>query len=295
MIFGAFASILAAILWAASFGIYRRFGEDISSFTLNLLKNSIALFFFFIAICVTRPEAPLNSACWIYLALSGFIGIALGDTALFESLKFLGARLASILFCLSPLFTIFIGYGFLGEDLTLFESLGILITLVSVAGVLYFDRHDENEENPLKKNFVTKGIVFGLISAVLNGVGVALARKGFSGTDALLGSGIRMAPALIGLLVISTLQGKTQKSLTEIINVKHLPLLSVTAFFGGFVGILLASVGTIYLKAGLAATLTSSVPVWTFLIDRFFYSKRTRPVAIPFVFTTLIGLYFIFY
>ena len=284
MIFGAFASILAAILWAASFGIYRRFGEDISSFTLNLLKNSIALFFFFIAICVTRPEAPLNSACWIYLALSGFIGIALGDTALFESLKFLGAR-----------FTIFIGYGFLGEDLTLFESLGILITLVSVAGVLYFDRHDENEENPLKKNFVTKGIVFGLISAVLNGVGVALARKGFSGTDALLGSGIRMAPALIGLLVISTLQGKTQKSLTEIINVKHLPLLSVTAFFGGFVGILLASVGTIYLKAGLAATLTSSVPVWTFLIDRFFYSKRTRPVAIPFVFTTLIGLYFIFY
>jgi drug/metabolite transporter (DMT)-like permease len=290
---GALTSVGAAFIWASTFCCYKRVGENLSAYTLNLFKNFVAFFAFLIAVCLMRPEAPVHADSWMYLTLSGVLGIAVGDLFLLESLKCLGTRSASILFCLSPLFAIGAGYLCLGETMSPGEIAGITITLVSVIAVLYLDQPGEATDAEAKKN-LRRGIIFGIISAGANGIGMVLARKGFMGTDALLGATIRTGPAMIALMIVGLYGRRTQKSFDDLLDSKHLGVLAITVFMGGFVGIILASFGTKFLKAGLAATLTSSVPIWTFLIERFLFRQKTKPIAVPFVFSTLLGIYFIF-
>jgi drug/metabolite transporter (DMT)-like permease len=76
------------------------------------------------------------------LALSGFIGIFVGDTALFACMNRLGPRRSGILFATHALFSVVLAWLFLGETLSPWALVGSALLIAGVMTAIAFGRRD---------------------------------------------------------------------------------------------------------------------------------------------------------
>ena len=112
---------------------------------------------------------PVNQL-WL-LALSGVIGILIGDTALFAAMNRLGPRRAGVLFATHALFSALLAYWFLGETIwgwTL-VGCGLLVTGVMTA-ILFGKRACEQHHWEAGSHELGIGIALGLLSALCQAV-----------------------------------------------------------------------------------------------------------------------------
>ena len=111
--FGAVAAAAAAFCWACSSVIYGR--TRLNAWTINFAKNLFGLGFVTLHLCVVwwfwRDDLMTFSAkAWGYLAISGIVGIAIGDTFYFRSLQILGPRRSLVVATTAPIFGALIGW-----------------------------------------------------------------------------------------------------------------------------------------------------------------------------------------
>jgi len=90
VLFGALAALAAALCWTLASGLWRRLSTSLSGAELNLLKNWLALVML-LPLVLGRPW-PAAPGALVLLALSGVLGIALGDSLYFAALRRLGTR-----------------------------------------------------------------------------------------------------------------------------------------------------------------------------------------------------------
>ncbi len=81
-----------------------------------------------------------ESSRWIWLGLSGVIGLSLGDAFYFQSLVSVGARLGSLLLSLAPIFGSIIAWIFFGETLSVLQITGIALALAGIGWVVMSHR-----------------------------------------------------------------------------------------------------------------------------------------------------------
>ncbi len=72
----------------------------------------------------------------LYLAVSGIVGLSIGDQALFAAFVYIGPRLAMLIMTTAPLFAAFFGWLALGETLSPIAWLGVGLTIGGVAWVV---------------------------------------------------------------------------------------------------------------------------------------------------------------
>jgi drug/metabolite transporter (DMT)-like permease len=281
---GELAALGAALIWSVSMSIFAVQGQGLPAPALNLFKNLVALVCFIVAWLVMRPGMPEVSVNLGLLAISGVVGLSLGDTALFAALQRLGANVTSASQCLAPPIAALIAMLVLGESLTILETLGLFITVVAVAGVIHYGRREGAPLAGLAKRTLVIGILFAVFSATCQGVGLVISRFAMQSVDVLSGTIVRIAPALVVLLTM-TLSGSTVATLrTTQMSRQRAAWLLFAAFCGTFLGLLFMSIGVKYAKAGVAAALTSTYPIWIIPISRFVLKK---PVNGPTIACTL--------
>ena len=78
----------------------------------------------------------LTASEWTYLLLSAVVGLLLGDTFFFLTLRDLGARVTLLISALIPPVTALISSAWIGEGLAASEWLGLVITGVGVCLVV---------------------------------------------------------------------------------------------------------------------------------------------------------------
>ncbi|MEA5411049.1 EamA family transporter, partial [Synechococcus sp. BA-120 BA3] len=122
------AALAAAFCWAFSSLLWRRLPTSLSAARLNLLKNLLAVALLLpLALLLPWRMAPRSL---LLLALSGVLGIALGDTLFFAALRRLGTRRTLTIDAGGPAVTSLAGVALLGEVPRPAQWLGIgLITL----------------------------------------------------------------------------------------------------------------------------------------------------------------------
>lgn len=138
---GLLAATTAALFWAAATILYRRVGRILGPVGMNLAKGIAATLLLGIVVAVTAVrsgENPLALAPGLFslLALSGVIGLGIGDTCFFAALNRLGARRALLLFMLAPVLTALLAWPGLGETLSLIQVTGIALTCGGVVWVI---------------------------------------------------------------------------------------------------------------------------------------------------------------
>ncbi|HWS15181.1 MAG TPA: DMT family transporter, partial [Candidatus Methylomirabilis sp.] len=129
-------SLLSACSWALGAILWGKLGERLSSYSLNLAKTAIGTLCLGVVLLFVGVE-PVPSRSVVFLALSGILGIAVGDTFFFLALMQLGPRRASLMGALNPAAIAVAAAAFLGERPTPGAWAGIVATTFGVGWVLW--------------------------------------------------------------------------------------------------------------------------------------------------------------
>ena len=282
---GLIAAGSAAALWAAATMLYDRAGRRVGPAALNLVKGVVSCGFFAAALLLLgRPlwePARAHGFQTLMLAVSGVIGISLGDTAFFAAIQLLGPRRASLLTLLAVPATAAGGLLFLGERLGPLGWLGMAVTLGGVAWVVSERSRIPRPEPggdfavglapslspppPAGDAKPLLGLAAGVVAALATAAGQLVNRANVRGGafDPLWAAAWRLAAAVVVLALFLPLISR----LFRRPRVRRTPgpfwrFLVPATLMGTFGGIWLQQVAVTRAEVGLALTLLSTSPVW---------------------------------
>lgn len=267
IVLGGAAAIVAALLWAVATVIFSKLGEDIPPAELNLVKCSVAVAMMIITSLLMGEALPHSG--WLPYALlagSGIIGIAIGDTAYFESLNHLGSRLTILMTVLAPPMAGIISWVFLKEQLEIYAWLGILLTMAGVAWVIWQEQHD----NQTKPKHLWRGIFFSLIACLAQSVGAVFSRYALTETtiSALQTAIIRLLAGIVVLALMVAFSRRLsftwlkQPSVSGASPARLMGMIVLVGILGTYIAIWLQQISLQYAPVGIAQTLLSTSPIF---------------------------------
>lgn len=267
---GEAASLGAAMIWACSLSMYSRFGRRVSSAGLNLYKNIVALTCLVITGLVAGFHWPTDGLLISAFALSGLIGLALGDTLFFHGIKTIGVQRTSVIQCLAPPLAAVIAWTAFDEALNRWEWFGLLITTGALAWLIATKNRGSGYEVDLNWS----GVAAAVGAAICQALAVIILRQSLQGVDVITGTLLRVFPAIVVLLVMSFLRSGWEPMRQVFSPMRNGLILSLAAFMGTFLGLLLMSTGAKYAKAGVTSAISSTYPVWILPIAHFLLGER---------------------
>ena len=289
---GEVSSLAAALIWSVSITLYTKFGAGFSGIRLNIYKGLVAGAFLLLTVLVLQIQLPAAVGKLPMLALSGVIGIAVGDSLFFTSLGRIGAGMTSAVQCLAPLISALIAAVVLGESMNTTETAGMLITVAAVTAVVFFNQHGDAPLALMPKDKLLSGIAFALAAAMCQGVAVVLARKGMQEVHVLYGTLARLVPATGLLLLLQWRLPRSAQVSDQRIWSNHSrgSVLTLAAFMGTYLGLMLMSLGTKYTKAGVGAALSSTYPIWVIPMARVLIGERSNWRSLVFTVFAVLGI-----
>ena len=158
-----------------------------------------------LAVSIQGGWDSLNWSQWGPIALSGIIGILLGDVALHSCLKYGGPRRMQLLFALNAPMASLIGFLALGEVLSLSDAIGGLLILCGIGlAILYNSPQSNNDKGEKLQGSLYQVLFWGLLSALCQAIGLIIMKPIVdSGADPLAASAARTL--LSALLLMTTL------------------------------------------------------------------------------------------
>ncbi len=256
--------------------------RKIGPFVLNRTRLVIALVFLGLAhwaIFGLPFPAQAGSSQWLWLGLSGLVGLALGDIFLFTGYAKVGPRMTMLMMSLSPVLTTALAWLFFNQTLGLGQLVGIAVTIAGIAWVV-LDGGSENQVN--RHEHYLSGVAAGLAAAVCQSAGLILARQGL-GSDfpALSGNFIRMLCAAAGIWAFTLLQRQAQVTVNTLKdNPKAVGFALVGAFSGPFLGVSLSLLAIQKADVGVASTLMALPPVLLLPASHFIFKEHISWQAI---------------
>lgn len=260
--------LLSALIWAFTIAMFRGPIEAFGARTINLAKCLIASVLLGATILVLGRGAALSGARGrdvLFVAVSGLVGLTLGDSALFAAVRRLGPYRALLLQTLAPVFTAVFALAWQGERLTGARLAGTALTLAGVA--LVVAPRGGGGGGPAAKRLRSTGIVFGIVAAVGQGGGIVLAKAGMGTLPALHASFVRLGTAAAGLILLALLDGTLARASRLSRTPRSLARVVPAAFLGSYVGIFLMMFGVGRAPAAVAAVLLSTTPVFSLFLD----------------------------
>lgn len=263
------SAILASLIWAIGASINThtvRYRGVITTNQLRILMATVVLWGLVFVYGDWRIFAD-SHLFWLSV-LSGFIGITLGDTALYKGIKELGGRRMGAIFSLASPFTVIIAFLYLGEMLSLYEYLGCLTVTIGIIIVIL--GRDKQTDTPSTMENVTAhwktGVFWAIIAALGQAIAVIMIRVGMSETDVDIWSfsAVRMTAALVFMVLFGLVLRRYANPVPlNPITVKYLcgvAFSSICGLVGGMTLVIFALSGA---DAGIIATLSSMSPAFT--------------------------------
>jgi drug/metabolite transporter (DMT)-like permease len=207
-----------------------------------------------------------STTAWMWLALSGIVGLTIGDFFGFTSLMILGARRQSVVGTVAPIFALIGGWALLDERLT---WLSMLATLLTIGGVMWSMSSVEERNAVHKEGYgsFTKGMLMAIGGAACQGFGLVLAKMGMqSGIDggqitAFHAAFMRMVAGFASIYLFDILRRAPAVRLRDAFaNAPALRPMLLGAVSGPIFGVSMSLYAANRLGAGLAQTIFSLVP-----------------------------------
>jgi len=281
VLLGESAAILVSCFWTGGSLLFTSAGRRVGSFSVNVFRTTIAIALLgcahVVLLGVLLPAA--SSAQWFWMGLSGIVGLGIGDFGLFAAYVIIGPRRTVLVQASSPIFASVLAFLMLGETFGLLSILGVGITLTGIVIVL-LEREEKSQETFEAKKRKTWGVFFALVSAMGQGFGAVLSKKGMY-----VGVSVAMNPlsaALIRMLLTglfvwacALLAGKLPALRKAVRNKDGIKFTAAGALVGPFIGMTLSMVALANAETGIAQTLMSLMPVIIIPVIWIIYKDRT--------------------
>lgn len=180
---GEFAALAVAIFWTITALAFESASRKVGSLTVNIIRLSLAFFFIGFFTLISRGHfLPADASWhnWMWLALSGIIGLVLGDYFLFRSYPLIGSRFSMLIMTLAPPMAAIFGYFILGESLNIMQMAGMIIVIFGIS-LAIFNKPVRGERLSFK--IAPAGLLFAFIGALGQGLGIVLSKYGMEGYD----------------------------------------------------------------------------------------------------------------
>lgn len=293
---GELAGLATSLFWALSSVFFTRGGQRVGSVNVNRIRLVLAVILIMLAHLVTQGTLlPLNASPerWLWLGLSGLVGLAIGDTFLFQAYVLVGNRLGTLLLGLSPVIGALIAWIFLGERLSAAQVGGILVSIGGVALVVLTSRSSNGAPHD-RRRFIL-GILCGLGGAIGQAAGLVLAKKGLAGDfPAVSGVAIRMLAAMVVIWAVALVLGQMRSTLAAARNPAALGVIGAGAVVGPFIGVWLSLVAVQLTYVGIASTLTSLAPIFVLPISALVFKESVNRWAVLGTLVAIAGVAIIF-
>ena len=269
------AAITTAFCWSFTSIFFSYGGRQVGAVVVNVSR---LLFAFLIMAClhyvVFGAFLPLDASLfrWQWLALSGVLGLVVGDSGLFQAFGLIGPRLATLTMALVPIFSTFRGWLFFRESVTSVELVGIMLTVGGVAWVV-------SEKRPGRSRVANKqyglGILFGLMGALGQASGLIAAKFGLVGDFPPISANvIRMMTAMLILWGVAALRGRIGYTVKQWRHRRALSAIVAGTIFGPVIGVLMSLVAIQLTRVGIAATLMALTPIILIPLSYFLFKER---------------------
>ena len=257
---------ILALLAALSWSLASLISADLTRILGGIGFNRIRLIFVSIMLIFyasfSNTWSSININFLITIIISGIIGVFLGDTLLFLALQKIGPRRNNILFSLAAPFTIFLNIFVLNEKMFLIQILGCLLVFAGViVAIVYGNSNDNNHRWEIIEGSIKLGIIFGVLAALCQAIGLILMKPILSaGADPIASAAIRtsISAFLLSFTYFSNNEIIIDKSKITI-NIILKTILS--GFLGMALGMSLLLIALQQADAGIVATLSSTSPI----------------------------------
>jgi drug/metabolite transporter (DMT)-like permease len=277
---GEYFGIITAFCWAVGIFPFTLSTRYFQATHINLMRLLLALFLLCPFIILKENISFSNLFLfpgyqnWLWLGLSGVVGLALGDYFSFSAFKAIGAKNSSIFSTLAPGTAIIFAYLMLGEQINLIGITGIIIT---ISGIIYISL--QKKDNQSKMSLVGMGHAIG--AALCQGAGLVLAKKAYENNLIEIApfhaAWLRIMASVIVLLVFAILTREIKpitRNLVKPENKKGLVYLSLGTISGTVLGLTFAMQTISTIDSAVAQTIFSLVPVFAIPLAYFFHKEK---------------------
>ena len=291
MLIAELAALGAAFCWALSGLIIINPLRKIGALALNRVRMSLVFLMLAAVSVMTGAWRDFPVSTLQTLMISGLIGIFLGDTALFGSLKRLGTSRAAVVFALHAPMTVIMGWFLLGKHLEVFTLIGCgIVTTGVIIAILGRKNHEEPQNIDSTHGRLRYGILLGLLGAFGQSPGAIIARPVMAeGVDPVTATAIRVGIAALCLIFTGFIPNPLFRSKTTF-TIKLLVLIIISGFLAMGVGMTLFMYGLAIGDAGVVATLSATTPV--LILPLLWINTGIRPPLMAWIsaVVTLLGI-----
>ena len=272
---GEIAGLATSFFFAGTAIIFTKTGRMVGSQVTNRLRLVFALIYLVgLNLVLFREPLPFSaeSSRWMWLSLSGVIGLSLGDAFLFQALVSLGARLGALLLSLAPIFGSIIAWIFFGETLTPLQITGISLALAGIGWVVM--SHEEPADTPL--GHTRRGVIFGVLAGLGQAIGLVFSKQGMGGDfSPFQANAIRMLAAAIFIWIWTLFEGKAAATIAAIREKPQvLRWLLLGALMGPVLGVSSSLLAVQHAEIGVASTLMALPPVILLPVSYFVFKEK---------------------
>lgn len=257
---GELSALVTAVCWTGSALSFAAATVRAGSVHVNVTRMVAALILLTATIVTLHLPLDLTPGQFMFLASSGMVGFAFGDTFLFRSYEHNSARITSLIMSTAPAITALVGYLLLDEVLSVLAWLGMAITLAGIALVIQEGRNGA----PSARQFTRSGVIFALLASVGQAGGLILAKKAFmiGPVDGFVATFVRLAAAVAVILPLNVWNGRYRRPLQVFASdQKAFALTMLGAFLGPFLGVTFSLIAIANTSVAIAATIMATVPV----------------------------------
>jgi len=270
---GETCALLTACCWSGSALAFSAATLRVGPIRLNVTRLLMAGVLLFVTVVLAGVDVHLSSSQLRNLAVSGIVGLVLGDTFLFKSYEIIGARLSMLIMSVAPAIGAILAYVMLGEVMGFMGVIGMIVTLLGIA-IVVLERH---EVIVGMHGLRSLGIFYGFLAAAGQGAGLVLAKMAFNegSVNGFVASLIRITAAVIVIFPLARLAGEYNNPVGIYSKDRRaLWLTFLGSFLGPFLGITLSLVSVTYTTVGIAATLMAIVPILMLPLVKYVMKER---------------------
>ncbi|MBP2300266.1 DMT family transporter [Azospirillum picis] len=280
------AALGAALCWAAGGLIAIGPVRVLGSIAFNRLRLTIVGSGLLLAATLMGGWHTLDTGAVLTLALSGLLGIVMGDMALFWSLSRLGPRRNVVIYAANAPLTALLAYALLGEALGPWTVIGVALVTMGVMLAVALRSGSTHSWEAVQGSLVA-GVSVCLVAAVGQAAGSIIAKPVMAaGADPVASAAVRVTTAALMFTLIGTLSALRSGGAAAAAGLFRLPpgltpRLALQVAGNGLIGVglgmTLLLVGLANGNAGVVATLSALSPV--LILPMIWILTGQRPAA----------------
>jgi len=267
---GELYAILAAMVWAFAVILFKRAGETVSPFALNLFRVVVSCGLLLIVMAVGRVElwrqAPLQD--YLILLASGIIAIAISDTLFHMCLNRVGAGINAIVDCLYSPFVVLFAWLLVGERLNSWQIGGMGCVIV---GVLIATRV-QPPRNTSRRTLLV-GIGCGVLAMATIAFGIVIAKPVLDRSSVLWATTVRQIGCVAVMVPVALISPSRRRIFSVFAPRPELKFTLTGTVLGSFLALLLWIAGMKYTTASAAGILNQTSTIYILVFASLFLKE----------------------